>query len=391
MSALSAADGLIARLMGVALTPVPEDRRAEVRQDLEQSARLTGDYLTLNLLACVIATFGLVLNSPAFVIGAMLIAAIMPAILALALAVVRADLKLAARAIPTITIGAASAVGLSALLGLAASNGATNFLSELPAEVTGRTQPNLFDLAIALAGGAAAAYAMTHPYLSGALPGVAVATALMPPLCVVGIGISLGRTDVSLGALFLFLANVVAILLGSLLVFVVLGFRPPRSERGVRAVVKSVSLAGAVLLPVMVPLIVFIAHIADEVAETQMIRATLDQRIVGMPDSSLVSFERHRQADRLNVVVQIRSSQAVGREQAAAIQSELAGHLGQPVALTLLVIPMTRLDSLAPPTRTPTVRASLMRSPTLAAELSRIGWSAPAASVSSPPALRLPA
>ena len=89
-----------------------------------------------------------------------------------------------------------------------------------------RTQPSPFDLVIALAGGAAATYALARPRLSAALPGVAIATALMPPLCVVGIGISLQRSDVYMGALLLFLTNLVAISFASILVFAFLGFRP---------------------------------------------------------------------------------------------------------------------------------------------------------------------
>ena len=89
-----------------------------------------------------------------------------------------------------------------------------------------RTRPTPFDLGVALAGGAAAAYALAQPKLSAALPGVAIATALMPPLCAVGIGVAVGNLEVALGALLLFLTNLAAISFAGIMVFVLLGFRP---------------------------------------------------------------------------------------------------------------------------------------------------------------------
>ncbi len=114
-------------------------------------------------------------------------------------------------AISALLRGALLAIALATLMTL--FNNLLPFfgIQELPKEVLARTRPTPIDLVIALAGGVAAAYAMTQPNVSAALPGVAIATALMPHLCTVGIGIALSRWDVAGGATLLIITNTVTI------------------------------------------------------------------------------------------------------------------------------------------------------------------------------------
>lgn len=120
---------------------------------------------------------------------------------------------------------------LSTILTLLAEVLPFDVLSELPREASARARPTPFDLAVALGGGAAAAYALAQSQLSAALPWVAIATALMPPLCTVGIGLALRRPDVWAGALLLFLTNFVAITFAGIVVFAMLGFRPRQGNQ----------------------------------------------------------------------------------------------------------------------------------------------------------------
>jgi uncharacterized membrane protein len=101
-------------------------------------------------------------------------------------------------------------------------------------EILSRTRPNLLDLLVALASGAAAAYALSRKRLAAALPGVAIAAALVPPLAVVGIGLGYGLYSLAGGALLLFITNLTAIILSAAIVFLLLGFRPAQAERGQR-------------------------------------------------------------------------------------------------------------------------------------------------------------
>jgi len=104
-------------------------------------------------------------------------------------------------------------------------------IQEAPREVIARVQPNLLDLVVALAAGAAAAYGAARRSIAGALPGVAIAVALVPPLCVVGFGLGTGELAIAGGALLLFATNLAGIVLVGALIFVLLGFRPTRAVR----------------------------------------------------------------------------------------------------------------------------------------------------------------
>jgi uncharacterized hydrophobic protein (TIGR00271 family) len=334
---------------------IARDRQVEVIHGLDQAGALNNDYLLLIMLSCIIATFGLVLDSAAVIIGAMLIAPLMSPILRCALALVRGDVSRFAQAFVTLLVGVLLAVVLSALFGLLVSTGPFNFLEELPREVLGRTRPNLFDLVVALAGGTAAAYALAQPHLSAALPGVAIATALMPPLCTVGIGISQGRTDVSGGATLLFLANLTAILFASSLTFAIVGFRPAFGSLRTAVLTPVLLIEGLLVLLIVAALSGLTVRIIGEAQEDRAIRASLMTSLAQLDDSSLVSFERQAQRDHLALVATVRSPRPLTYAQANSIQLELAIRLQRAVALKLLIIPVTSLDPLVPPTLTPTV------------------------------------
>ncbi len=172
-----------------------------------------------------IATLGLVLNSPAVVIGAMLISPLMDPILAAGLALSAADLYLGIKSLLSILIGVAASVLFSAAL--------VWFLPfQTPtSEILARTQPNLLDLAVALFSGLAGSVVVCRRGEGGgvtALPGVAIAVALMPPLCTVGFGIGAGFSwPIISGAGLLFLTNLAAIVASAFLVFYVVRMDAP--------------------------------------------------------------------------------------------------------------------------------------------------------------------
>ncbi len=344
---------------------ITETRQAEVVRDITHAAVVTRDFVVLTILSCIIATFGLVLNSGAVIIGAMLIAPLMSPILALALALVRGDGRRAARATMALLVGLIISIGLSTLLGQLVSTSQFNFLTQLPSEVISRTQPTLFDLTIALAGGAAAAYALAQPKLSATLPGVAIATALMPPLCVVGIGISQGRSDVYNGAILLFLSNFVAILFAGGLVFTGIGFGPFRHAKRSTIFSRSFLVSGVMVLTVTIPLIGFMLNITGRARESQTIRSTLtDQLLQVYPDASLVSFDARQEQDHLQIIATVRIPGDLSYADAVVIQRAIAAKLNKPVELQLLEIPLTKLDTLNPPTPTPTLAPNATPVPT---------------------------
>jgi uncharacterized hydrophobic protein (TIGR00271 family) len=344
---------------------ITETRQAEVIRDITRAAQITRDFVLLTILSCVIATFGLVLNSGAVIIGAMLIAPLMSPILALALALVRGDGRRATRAITALLVGLVISIGLSAILGRLVSTSQFNFLTQLPTEVISRTQPTLFDLTIALAGGAAAAYALAQPNLSATLPGVAIATALMPPLCVGGIGLSQGRPDVYNGAFLLFLSNFVAILFAGGVVFAAVGFGPFRHAKRAMILSRSFLVSGAMVLLVTLPLIGFMVNITGRARENEMISSTLTSQLQHTyPDANLVSFDVTQEAHHLQIIATVRVPGDLSYTDAITIQRAIAIKLNKPVELQLLQIPLTKLDTLIPPTPTPTLAPNATPSPT---------------------------
>ncbi len=164
-----------------------------------------------------IATLGLVLNSPAVVIGAMLISPLMGPLMAAGLALAAADLYLGLKALVNLVASVAGAVVLSALLvWLLPFHAPTT-------EILNRTQPNLLDLGVALFSGLAGSIVVCRGGTGGgvtALPGVAIAVALMPPLCTVGFGVGSGfQGSIIYGAGLLFLTNLAAIIASAFAVF----------------------------------------------------------------------------------------------------------------------------------------------------------------------------
>lgn len=191
----------------------------EVRLSIQANALPSKTFYIMNSLAAVIAGYGLLANSPAVVIGAMLVAMMLGPISGIALAIIDYRLLLLRTSLQTLAGGVAVVIGVGVILGL------VHYDLPMTAEILGRTKPNVMDLMIALAGGAAGAFASVSPRLSVAVVGVAVATALVPPLVAGGILLAHGSWSAAFGALLLALTNMVAIQFTSSLVLWIAGFR----------------------------------------------------------------------------------------------------------------------------------------------------------------------
>ncbi|WP_201501572.1 TIGR00341 family protein [Psychrobacter cibarius] len=191
----------------------------EVRVRIEANALLSKMYFIMNILSAIIASYGLVTNSAAVVIGAMLVAMMLGPITGIALAIIDHRMPLLRKSLITVIVGVSLVVLVGFIVGWLHKD------QPLTAEILSRTQPTSMDLMIALAGGTAGAYAMVSPHLSVAVVGVAVATALVPPLAASGILFANGETQLGLGALLLALTNIIAIQFTNALVLWLLGFR----------------------------------------------------------------------------------------------------------------------------------------------------------------------
>jgi len=217
----------------------------------ERGRRLSRFWLLLPLSA-VIASAGVVSDSTATVIGAMIVAPLMTPILGIVLAVVLADGANLRRCVLLVVAGAAVVVGIGWLLGLFVPYpivAATN------SQVAARVTPRIVDLVAALATGAVGSVALARSDISDTLPGVAIAISLVPPLAVVGLTLESGAPRQSLAAFVLFTTNVAAILASGIVVMAF--FRVHRALGQVTAGFHrggAVAIIACLLLVVIVPL-----------------------------------------------------------------------------------------------------------------------------------------
>lgn len=202
----------------------PEDRRSTIEQLFVPPGETAQSYVlrftALLSLSVVIAFCGLHANSTAVVIGAMLVAPLMEPILAMAGAMIMDWRQRLLRSVVLVAWGAILSVALAALLGTLVPDR----IVVVP-EIIARTRPTLLDLGVALGAGAAGAYTLVKR-VSVAMPGVAVAVALVPPLTVIGITLEEARFDMAAGATLLFATNLFAILLAAATVLLIAGFTP---------------------------------------------------------------------------------------------------------------------------------------------------------------------
>lgn len=206
---------------------------AELMHELRQGSRWGPDFVLMLGLAAGVSSLGLLQDSPAVVIGSMLLAPLMTPMMGLGLALAQANTKLMRLSIKSILLGILLTVGISFTLGLITPSGET-----LTQEVLSRGAPNILDLLIALFAACAAAYAMARPNIVGAIAGVAIATALVPPACSIGISLAQGAHLNALGAALLFFANLVAIIAASSFTFTFLGITSIRSLKRYRRVAR---------------------------------------------------------------------------------------------------------------------------------------------------------
>jgi uncharacterized hydrophobic protein (TIGR00271 family) len=178
---------------------------AAVRATIDSNSVFDAAYVTMNVLATVVACYGLFENSSAVVIGAMVIAMLLGPILGVSMGLVDANNPLLGKAVASLAGGVAVVFGTAFIVGLVHSE------FPLTDQIYARTAPNLMDLMIALGGGAAGAYSMISPRLSVAFVGVAISTALVPPLSASGICIARGDYHLGFGALLLTFTNIVGI------------------------------------------------------------------------------------------------------------------------------------------------------------------------------------
>ena len=212
-----------------------EDRKALV-QRIEAGALGGIDFQVMMVLSAGLASLGLLEDSTAVVIGAMLVAPLMGPLIGAGLGLTQANLRLFHKSLAVAVSGILIGFVVSLFVGM------LNPGFEPSLEIEARGSPDILDLGIAVLSGFVAAYAFGRPGVANTLAGVAIAAALVPPLCVVGIGLTNARPGVALNSAILLLTNLVAIILSAAAAFALLGVRGERAKSPVPAWVKQALL-----------------------------------------------------------------------------------------------------------------------------------------------------
>ena len=259
-----------------------ESAFAQMFQKIRQNARLGSTYLFLLFVSVLMAAIGLFQDSAPTIIGAMILAPLMGPLLSFAMGTIRFDLSIIKPSLFTILFSTLFGLAISALL--------THWipLHHMTQQMALRTHPTLLDLGVAILAGLAAGYGYANPKVGESLAGVAIAVALIPPLCVAGIGLGWNDLSIFSNAILLYLTNIIGILFAAGMMFYLLGFA---SKRYVSA-----ALAIKLLMVAIIALPLYIAT-ATEIEKERLyesleaIRGLHVEKIVESKAQSLVYID----------------------------------------------------------------------------------------------------
>ncbi len=295
-------------------------------------------FFVMLTLSGVISTLGLLAGSTATVIGAMIIAPLMGPIIAIAYAIAISNRRLMKRAGLTLLSGTLVTVFSAALITQMIG------LRTLTDEILLRTEPNLLDLMVAMAAGAAGAFSKSRKHIADAFPGVAIAVALVPPLSTIGIGLALLNLSVFWGASLLFITNLIGIVFSGILIF--LWQRYGTLERARSGIVLSVIMMALIGIPLGLSLRQLLVQTNDRERVVYLVRNQLP-----LSDKAELRGVNLQQDDGvLRITLDFAApANAITTEDVRQSQAFLEESLKRPVALNLRVIPVQEFSVPASP------------------------------------------
>ena len=295
------------------------------QRSFENDAELDEVFIVLSVGSGLIATLGLLADSSAVVIGAMVVAPWIMPLRAAAFAVLLGDIPLLTRSLRTLMVGVFATTALSVLLGKLV------LLPQFGTEVAIRTEPNLLDLGIALVAGGLATYAKLRSDAVSSLAGTAIAVALVPPVCVMGLLLSHSKWEMALKAGLLFATNLLGILTGGL---VLMAFKDPyfrqqlkRSQLGAA----NFALTGLLLIPLTTSFINLLSR-AKKVNTRDLVEQTIEKFLtretLTFGDKKRVEVERvdigwNTNPPIVRVIVRVADPDLPTFKQVSAVQEEI--------------------------------------------------------------------
>ena len=285
-------------------------------------------------LSAIISTLGLLANSVAIIIGAMIIAPLMGPIVGMAYSTAMGNRKLLRRSIFTTLKGVILTVAVSYITALLIG------LDTVESEILSRTNPTLIDFGIALAAGMAGAFTQTRRSISDAIPGVAIAVALVPPLSVVGIGLALGQGSIATGALLLFCTNLICIIFFGGLVFLF------QSYGNINRAKKGLAFSTVVMFILGVPLTLSMRELIIKKNVRQQVSDIVLSESKTFANSDIRLIVVVPQEDYLQVSIEVAApANSISQADIVKVRKLLTQKIGRAIDLRVEVIPMRILES----------------------------------------------
>ena len=299
----------------------------EIYETISDNARLSLTYLFLLISATVLATLGLLLNSPAVIIGSMVIAPFTWPILRIAHAIATADYSSLFKGLRLLVVSVCIMLTVSFLLAKILP------LTTLTDQITSRTAPTILDLIIALVAGAIAALTLFNNKISQASAGVAIAASLLPPMCVGGIGLAFGIPDVTVGGILLSVTNIIAILFIATVILIYL-IKTHAEDLPVRKM--GIFVLSVLVIIISLPLFFIFSQYVEKAAqpdEHATVEKILSQEISG-------SFVESVQIEpnTINALVLIPQGTFISPTLRQDVQKDLALKLGKAYTLNLHLV-----------------------------------------------------
>ena len=319
--------GRVERLRDWVRPSLTDIEQETLRWNARRQATTTIDYVALLSLSAVLATLGLIQDSVAVVIGAMLVAPLLGPLSAMSIGLVTARTSLLRRGAITLTAGTLVSILLSFLVGWVLP------LGEPTPQMLLRGQPSLLDVGIASASGLVGAFATARKDIPAALAGVAIAAALVPPLSTVGLGLAFGDAGLTGGALLLFLVNIASVVATGAAAFWWFGLRPVEQDHATQRKVLSALMAAGLAFVVVTATVALVE--AQRIERSA--RQDVQQELTIGEDVELVTVQVDQLEDRLVVTATVRSERELTEEDLREAERQLEADLGTRVELRAIV------------------------------------------------------
>jgi uncharacterized hydrophobic protein (TIGR00271 family) len=317
------------RLFYRVIPPRNPEKVQSLHQKLSYDSSWSTDFILCTIAACLIATFGLLSNSTAVIIGAMIVAPLMLPLRGLAFSACEGDLNLFKKAILSIIGATLLSLFLSSTIAKIAS------LPDMGSEIIARTQPNLIDLGIAITAGGISGIGKIREGISETLAGTAIAVALMPPLCVVGISLAMGNYPYAIGAFLLYVTNLLGITLACMIAFIVSGYTKATKVLGWTTLLT---------IFLMIPLATsFFRLLQQQQIETEINRKLLNETITVGQDVENVQVRVVWTTKTPVITVTLQTDKQISPRQVRLVQDYLNQRLDRKFDVIFSVIPIKRI------------------------------------------------